>query len=312
MANSAEGNQRLQEMQEAKRRRDTEVEDTSSSNQIPSTDGQTKSHADNGQCSSKPEKVVFNGDMEMKERLKQLHTAILTQKIKPPTNYAAEMVSLLNRRSIRSIVSPPCFNPSSSHTQNPQVPSPPIKIPAWMPLLFKPPSDMSLSDTEAELEVYIFMNSHVLDGKEILVLLLVGLAIGDWQTVRTIMPTKNVSTQFMQMVELALNNNKSLAELSRDYKECFMGYVGLIRKIFIPVNDNDMHCNDCGVQVARWMMECISDDNYQSIGVNAESRMRLALDLVLNRHNQMRNETVRKAHQKFKVFTQDWDNCYDI
>ncbi|KAJ1386932.1 Ulp1 protease family, C-terminal catalytic domain [Sesbania bispinosa] len=151
---------------------------------------------------------------------------------------------------------------------------------------------MSLSDTEAELAVYIFMNSHVLDGKEILVFSLAGLAIGDRQTLRTIMPTKNVSTQFIHMV------------------------------IFIPVNDNDMHWYLVVFDLEEqnvWLLDSnpFPDRNrlrrlHVKKLVNAESRMRLALDLVLDRHNQMRNETVRKAHQKFKVFTEDWDNCDDI
>ncbi|KAJ1413017.1 Ulp1 protease family, C-terminal catalytic domain [Sesbania bispinosa] len=261
----------------------------------------------------------------------------------------------------------PCFIPSSSNAHNPQVPPPPVIIPKWMPLLFRPPPDMELSETEAELAVYIFMNSHVLDGKEILVLSLDGLALGDRKTLRTILPTSNISNQFMMMVvcmlthyknllceyatcwflpprfsELALNNKKSVAELSKDYKDSFMGYVDLIKKAIIieemlmdrsfyelssyecPVisdftliepeglSQNLTSYHDCGVQVARWMTECISHDNYQSIGVNAESRMRLALDLVLDMHNQLRNETVRKAHMKFKVFIDGWDNSDDI
>ncbi|KAJ1380996.1 hypothetical protein SESBI_45532 [Sesbania bispinosa] len=299
MTNTEEANQRVQQRQEPKRRRYNEVEDTSS------------------------------------------------------------------RLFITSTESPPWFNPSSSHTQNPQVPRPPIKIPTWMPLLFRPPSDMSLSDTDAELAVYIFLNSQDLDDKEVLILSLAGLAIGDQETLRSIMPTNNVSSQFIHMVvcmlthyknllgryatcwflppqftELALNN-KTTAELSREYKDTFMGHVDLIKKIaqascektgyfleemlmersFYKLTSNQCPAisdfdliepeglkkhltsyNDYGVQVAKWMMECISNHNYQSIRVNAQSRIRLALDLVLDRHNHMRNETVRKAHEKFKDF----------
>ncbi|KAJ1378724.1 Ulp1 protease family, C-terminal catalytic domain [Sesbania bispinosa] len=446
MANR-QGNDRVQKIQEGKRRRRTEIEDTFSSNHKQTHDEERKSHDDNVQSSSKNEKVVLNEDMDTSERLKQLRTTILTKKIETPIHYVAEMVSLFNNRS--EVPTNPCFIPSSSNAHNPQVPPPPVIIPKvsrrkiWMPLLFKPPPDMELSETEAELAMYIFMNSHVLDGKEILVLSLDGLALGDRKTLRTILPTSNISNQFM-MMELALNNKKSVVELSKDYKDSFMGYVDLIKKIFVPVNDNDMHwylvvfdleeencwlldsnpfpdrnrwrrlhvkklaiiieemlmdrsfyelssyecpaisdftliepeglsqnltsyhdcgvqvarwmteCishdnyqsievnaesrmrlaldlvldmhnqlrnetvrkthmnHDCGVQVARWMTECISHDNYQSIGVNAESRMRLALDLVLDMHNQLRNETVRKAHMKFKVFTDGWDNSADI
>ncbi|KAJ1380625.1 Ulp1 protease family, C-terminal catalytic domain [Sesbania bispinosa] len=350
MTNTAEANQRVQQRQEPKRRRYNEVEDTSSSNQLPSLGRHKNFVTDNGQCSSKPQRVEYNEDMELKERLFRLHTTLLTQKIKSPTNYASDMVSLLNRPFITSTESPPWFNPSSSHTQNPQVPPPPIKIPTWMPLLFRPPSDMSLSDTDAELAVYIFLNSQDLDDKEVLILSFAGLAIGDRETLRSIMPTNNISSQFIHMVELALNN-KTTSELSREYKDTFMGHVDLIKKIFLPVNENGIHWylvvfdleekslwfldsnpfpddfdliepeglkkhltsyNDCGVQVAKWMMECISNHNYQSIGVNAQSRIRLVLDLVLDRHNHMRNETVRKAHEKFKDFNEDSDICDDI
>ncbi|KAJ1432159.1 Ulp1 protease family, C-terminal catalytic domain [Sesbania bispinosa] len=308
MTNSAQGNKRVQEIQEAKRRRYTEVQDTSSSNQIPSTDRQTKTHNDNGQCSSKAEKVVFNEDMEMKERLKQLHTVMLTQKIKPLTNYTVEMVSLLNRRSIRSTVSPPCFNPSSSQTQNPQVPPPPIKIPTWMPLLFRPPSDMSLNDIEAE--TFIFVNDNdthwylvVFDLEEENVWLLDSNPFPDrnkWHKLHV----KNLAIIIEDMLM-----DRTFYELTS--YEC----PAISNFTLTELEGLSQHLtsyNDCGVQVSRWMMECISNDNYQSIGVNAESSMRLALDLVLDMHNQIRNETVQKAHQKFKVFTEGWNNFDDI
>ncbi|KAJ1421252.1 Ulp1 protease family, C-terminal catalytic domain [Sesbania bispinosa] len=56
--------------------------------------------------------------------------------------------------------------------------------------------------------------------------------------------------------------------------------------------------NDCGVQVSKWMMECVCNDNYESIQVNAEIRMRLALDLVLDRYNQKFDEVVNVACQQ--------------
>ncbi|KAJ1427951.1 Ulp1 protease family, C-terminal catalytic domain [Sesbania bispinosa] len=265
------------------------------------------------------------------------------------------------------------------------------KIPKWMPLLFRPPSTMSLSDTEAEIAAYIFMASDILSSKEILVISLDGLAVGDRQTLMTLMPTSYVCNEVIMMVvcllthyknmlcdyascwflppqfsDRVLNEKNTTADISKDYRNPFMGFVDKIKKIFIHIYDEGLHwylvvidlvdkklwlldsnpfpqrnswrrlnakkiavffhemlidrtyyqlrtteCpaisdNDCGVQVAKWMIECISNDNYQSIGVNGESRMRLALELVINRHNQIRKVVMKNAYEKFKLFTQEW------
>ncbi|KAJ1421254.1 Ulp1 protease family, C-terminal catalytic domain [Sesbania bispinosa] len=255
------------------------------------------------------------------------------------------------------------------------------KIPKWMPLLFRPPSTMSLCDTEVEIAAYIFMASDILSSKEILVISLDGLAVEDRQTLMTLMPTSYMCNEVIMMVVCLLTNYKNMlgdyascwflpprfservlkeknttAEISKDYRNPFMGFVDKIKKIFIPIYDEGLHwylvvidmavffhemlmdrtfyelrtteCpeisefplilpdelsknltsfNDCGVQVAKWMMECISHDNYQSIVVNAESRIRLALDLVLNRNNQIRKVVMKNAYEKFKLFTHEWN-----
>ncbi|KAJ1377210.1 Ulp1 protease family, C-terminal catalytic domain [Sesbania bispinosa] len=346
-----------------------------------------------------------NGQRSMKVWLEQLTAAMRETKLNPPNNIAAEMVALLNRHSETNLImsklqedshmkaeSAPCVI-GSSHTNETDKATTgcadisETKIPKWMPLLFRPPSTMSLCDTEAEIAPYIFMASDKLSSKEILVKSLDGLAVGDRQTLMTLMPTSYVCNEVI-MMERVLKEKNTTAEISKDYRNPFMGFVDKIKKIFIPIYDEGLHwylvvidmvdkklwlldsnpfplrnswrrlnankiavffhemlmdrtfyelrtteCpeisefplilpnglsnkltsfNDRGVQVAKWMMECISHDNYQSIGVNAESRIRLALDLVLNRNNQIRKVVMKNAYEKFKLFTQEWNITDDF
>ncbi|KAJ1408954.1 hypothetical protein SESBI_23117 [Sesbania bispinosa] len=344
-------------------KRDYDVEDTSSSNQQESTDRTTHSTNDHGRSSSQ------------KEKLSELRTTMVKNKCSPPKNIPADMVSLLRRHSetnliisklhqdpVRTTVSAPYMIPTSSETNKSQQPPAPPYIPKWMPLMFRPPSNMSLSNTESEVATYIFMGSGIFDGKEILASSLHGKEIGDRQTLKTITPTSYLSSEVIMLVvsllnnykrllcdyatcwffppefsELVVKNKKSPADLSKEYRNPYMGYVDTIRKALTieemlmdrtfyelssyqcPVISDFAYIeleglskiltsyNDCGVQVAKWMMYCTSNDDYQSIQVNAESRMRLALDLVLDRHNQLRDEIVKKAYHEFTKLTQGWD-----
>ncbi|KAL4365091.1 hypothetical protein AHAS_Ahas07G0071400 [Arachis hypogaea] len=53
--------------------------------------------------------------------------------------------------------------------------------------------------------------------------------------------------------------------------------------------------NDCGVWVAQWMIQSHLWSNYDLPVVNEHTRMRLAIDIVLGRHNPYRAEIGRKA-----------------
>ncbi|KAJ1442527.1 Ulp1 protease family, carboxy-terminal domain protein [Sesbania bispinosa] len=287
------------------------------------------------------------------------------KKLNPPNNIAAEMAALLNRHSETNLImsklhedyhtkveSAPCVIGSSHKIETDKATTgcadiPETKIPKWMPILFRPPSTMTLSDTEAEIASYIFMGSDILSSKENLVISLDGLAIGDRQTLMTFRPTSYVCTEVIMMVvcllthyktllcdyascwflpphfsERALNEKNSTAEISKDYRYPFMGFVDKIKKIFIPIYDEGLHWTTECPAISEFPLilpkglsknftsypSCKVDDgmhltyNYQSIAVNGESRMRLALDLVLDRHNQIRKIVVQNAYEKIKLF----------
>ncbi|KAK7291776.1 hypothetical protein RIF29_07188 [Crotalaria pallida] len=52
--------------------------------------------------------------------------------------------------------------------------------------------------------------------------------------------------------------------------------------------------NDCGVWVASWMMLHKEEDHY-NIKVDAITRLRLALDLVMKPYNSIHNDIISKA-----------------
>ncbi|KAJ1430365.1 Ulp1 protease family, C-terminal catalytic domain [Sesbania bispinosa] len=133
------------------------------------------------------------------------------------------------------------------------------------------------------------------------------------------------------------------------YQEDYMGKVEDLSKIFIPMNDDNMHwyllvvdirkehlilldsmpCamrdewrsmdvtkvakfiegmlvddsfykNDCGVWVARWMVECGWTDDYNTILVNNTTRMRTAIELVLNPYNEIKEAVQDRAVKYLK------------
>ncbi|KAJ1403722.1 Ulp1 protease family, C-terminal catalytic domain [Sesbania bispinosa] len=168
-------------------------------------------------------------------------------------------------------MSVPCMT-GSSHKKYPQKATTGCaeisesKIPKWMSLLFRPSSTMTLSDTEVVIAAYIFMVDNILSSKEILVISLDGLAIGDMQTLLTLRPTSYVCTEVIMMVvcllthyknmpcdyascwflppqfsERVLNEKNTTADISKDYRNPFMGFVDKIKKIFIPIYDEGLH-----------------------------------------------------------------------
>ncbi|KAL4390546.1 hypothetical protein AHAS_Ahas03G0155900 [Arachis hypogaea] len=59
----------------------------------------------------------------------------------------------------------------------------------------------------------------------------------------------------------------------------------------------DPYSKDCGIWVAQWMMQGHVWCNYNLQVVNNVTRMRLAVDLVMGRHNAKRNEVTRMAEE---------------
>ncbi|KAK2359073.1 hypothetical protein QL285_096193 [Trifolium repens] len=59
--------------------------------------------------------------------------------------------------------------------------------------------------------------------------------------------------------------------------------------------------NDCGVWVAKWMIECPYQNDYENITVVTATRMKLALFICHSSNNMLRNELVSKA-------ARNWDD----
>ncbi|MED6123664.1 hypothetical protein PIB30_051315 [Stylosanthes scabra] len=57
--------------------------------------------------------------------------------------------------------------------------------------------------------------------------------------------------------------------------------------------------NDGGIWVAQWMNECGWCDKYFSIDIDIDTRMRLALDLILHPYNLKRNVVIKSAQQNY-------------
>ncbi|KAJ1411931.1 Ulp1 protease family, C-terminal catalytic domain [Sesbania bispinosa] len=57
----------------------------------------------------------------------------------------------------------------------------------------------------------------------------------------------------------------------------------------------DPYSNDCGIWVALWMSHCIWNTDYDKINVKEETRMRIAIDLVLHKYNNIKEGIVSKA-----------------
>ncbi|KAJ1417978.1 Ulp1 protease family, C-terminal catalytic domain [Sesbania bispinosa] len=252
------------------------------------------------------------------------------------TNDHAQSSSLKEKDPVKAAVSAPTLIPNSSERNTSQQAPAPTYIPKWMPLMFRPPSHMPLSNTELEVAAYIFMGSGIFDGKEILMSSLHGKTIGDRQTLKTIMPTSYISTEVMKLVVSLLNNYKSLMcvyatcwffppeffDLSKEYRNPYMGYVDMIRKIYVPINDEGLYWYLLVIDLEyekMWFLDSNpfhGRNNWRMLHakklVNAQSRMRLTLDLVLDRHNQLRDEIVKKAYHEFMKLTQGWDKILNL
>ncbi|XLU30122.1 hypothetical protein S245_066188 [Arachis hypogaea] len=68
----------------------------------------------------------------------------------------------------------------------------------------------------------------------------------------------------------------------------------------LETGQQDPYSKDCGIWVAQWMMQGHIWGDYNLQVVNNATRMRLAVDLVMGRHNAKRNEVTRIAEE-------DWD-----
>ncbi|KAJ1390002.1 Ulp1 protease family, C-terminal catalytic domain [Sesbania bispinosa] len=141
-----------------------------------------------------------------------------------------------------------------------------VRIPHWMDVAFRPPVDLDLDDIEAVTATYIFLsnNAEGICGNEVLVKCSWG--IGDRNTLKTLIPKTWIDQEILNILaskmthcesKMTTNNNNWFLpttfaqyvlqwgskpdEMIERYKTKFMGMVDYLRKIFVPINDSNLH-----------------------------------------------------------------------
>ncbi|QHO23276.1 Ulp1 protease family, carboxy-terminal domain protein [Arachis hypogaea] len=141
-----------------------------------------------------------------------------------------------------------------------------VEAPFWLPVLFAPPTTMELDDTEIMVATYIFGTNkdNEFGRQEILakgckfdatrdsffnlipkgwidqtILDVYAHMLNDEEkTTSGVLRHWYMPTVFSQM---ALSGTIPSSQVREDYKEAFMGKVEVLRKIYVPVNEDNLH-----------------------------------------------------------------------
>ncbi|XLT27634.1 hypothetical protein HN873_058926 [Arachis hypogaea] len=184
-------------------------------------------------------------------------------------------------------------------------------LPKWWTLIaFEPTASMMLTDSQAAIAAYIF--SETLDPSEELV---ISDEKGYRSTFRCLVPERCVKSR-VNIERYALSDKYTPAEVIFDFLGAYISLkishvaratyleVMLDDHIFdddkfkvvdcstfwpmtpfgLPTQKN--RSNDSGVWVTSWMRECTLQDDI-NIQINDSTRMRLAVDLVLEEYNDL-------------------------
>ncbi|CAH9115910.1 unnamed protein product [Cuscuta epithymum] len=138
-------------------------------------------------------------------------------------------------------------------------------IPKWVPISFTPPADMTMDEIDVALLSYIFMRDENNDyGSEVLISTRYG--DGDRKTLNTLMPKAWIDQEVLNLLackltyedihfapfstmwflptmfsQYVLDWDYEPEILKGFYQRDFMGKVDCLRKIFIPINDQNVH-----------------------------------------------------------------------
>ncbi|KAJ1400924.1 Ulp1 protease family, C-terminal catalytic domain [Sesbania bispinosa] len=143
-----------------------------------------------------------------------------------------------------------------------------IRVPWWMPLMFRPPSDMVLDEIEAAVAAFIFGLKYEEDLKDeyaILVTSKLGV-FGERCRIKSLMPRQEMHQDVLNLVVAMLTEHARATcpysicwflpiEFSRyclawmkpptasknSYKDDYMGKIDFLSKMFIPMNDENKH-----------------------------------------------------------------------
>ncbi|MED6150742.1 hypothetical protein PIB30_075462 [Stylosanthes scabra] len=177
-----------------------------------------------------------------------------------------------------------------------------VEPPFWLSVLFAPPTNMGLEDTEIMVATYIFGTDK--DNEFARYLSLTNFTV---YQVFLLMGIRHEHSCIEQMI---LSWTVSPIKIIEDYKEAFMGYVEGLRKIYVPVNEDNLHwyllvfdMNDRQVI----LLDSNPDPRKKSRKlfnikhlVDDGTRMRIAIDLIMKSYNLKKNTIIKVAKKNYK------------
>ncbi|MED6223164.1 hypothetical protein PIB30_071325 [Stylosanthes scabra] len=95
----------------------------------------------------------------------------------------------------------------------------------------------------------------------------------------------------------SLASDKSKAKRHRDIKKK--------TEVFLEEMVDHDDCNDCGMYLAQWMILYRLGGSYNVERITEYSRMRLAVDMVLKYHNELRPTFIEDALQHWRAYVKD-------
>ncbi|KAJ1430536.1 Ulp1 protease family, C-terminal catalytic domain [Sesbania bispinosa] len=137
--------------------------------------------------------------------------------------------------------------------------------------------------------------------------------VGKRSSLKTLMPTKHVHRD-----QYALDNETSPDTVMEMYQGIFMGKVEFVRKIFVPISDESVHWYLLVIDIDKSkpiLLDSLQTDSRRERRkiqvrkvITTTSRMRLAIDLVLNEYNELRVDVIKRAGKTWKGFQQHREN----
>ncbi|XLR68200.1 hypothetical protein S83_018872, partial [Arachis hypogaea] len=166
------------------------------------------------------------------------------------------------------------------------------KIPAWKPVLFCPPADMALCKDEVSVVTYVFGSDMEDEEPNSEIISQTNLWHANRRVMYTLLPNKPLVDEAL-FIEEMLDDSTFYANQTT-HRPVISEYP-IIHPAEIGEQNDDS--NDCEVWVTTWMRECQWRSNY-NIKVNDSTRLRLAIDLVMNPFN-LKSQEVLEAAKKY-------------
>ncbi|KAJ1396597.1 Ulp1 protease family, C-terminal catalytic domain [Sesbania bispinosa] len=204
-----------------------------------------------------------------------------------------------------------------------------VQIPNWAPMLFSPPKDMLLDDIDAAVAAYIFgvNKEDKKNGNEILIETKYGK--GDRNLLKTLMPKGLVDQEVLNFLACMLTHQDRVIcknticwflpttfsqyvctwtsppdILRKRYQERFMGRVEYVSKIFIPINDGNVHWFLLVIDIKRRQLTLL--DSYPCT-TRKEFRRRAVRKLGVFVDEMLLHESFYRFHTTTKPIISDFE-----